>query len=75
MSAETKKYSIWTIGITDDPARRKREHGQEGKETKFWISWEADTEAIARKVEAYFVGKGMKGGVGGDTGGRFVYIF
>ena len=70
-SAETKKYSIWTIGITDDPARRKEEHGN----PKYWMRWKADTEAIARKVEKYFIAKGMKGATGGGEHPNHVYIF
>jgi predicted GIY-YIG superfamily endonuclease len=27
LSAREKKYSIWTIGVTADPERRKSEHG------------------------------------------------
>jgi hypothetical protein len=35
----------------------------------------ADSETIARNVEAFFIEKGMKGGVGGEMNGNFVYIF
>lgn len=65
------KYSIWTIGITDDPERRKGEH----KNPKFWRHWIADSETIARNVEDYFLKKGMKGGKGGGDNPNYVYIF
>lgn len=68
-------YSIWTIGITDDPSRRKSEHERDGKSVKFWKQWKADSETIARNVEEYYLDKGMKGGGGGDTNGNYVYIF
>ena len=65
------RYSSWTIGITDDPARRRREHNN----PKDWHDWGADTEAIARKVEKHFLDKGMKGDTGGGEHPNHVYIF
>jgi hypothetical protein len=75
MSAETKKYSIWTIGITDDPERRRAEHDNAHDNTKYWMHWKADTETIARNVEKYFLDKGMKGSTGGGEHPIYVYIF
>ena len=71
MSAKTKKYSLWTIGITDGPDRRRTEHGN----PEFWMQWKADTETIARNVEKYFLAKGMKGGPRGGDHPNYVYIF
>lgn len=68
-------YSIWTIGITNDPERRKNEHKNEGKDVRYWSHWTADSESIARKVEQHFLGKGMKGGGGGGENPRYVYVF
>lgn len=64
-------YSVWTIGVTDDPARRRREHDN----PKVWHDWDADTEQAARNVEAYFIAKGMKGDTGGGGTADYVYIF
>lgn len=69
------KYEIWTIGITEDLQRRKSEHDSKGQDTKYWKDWKADTEDIARSVEAYFIDKGMKGGTGGGGHPSYVYIF
>lgn len=74
MSAEKKDYSIWTIGVTDDPDRRKEEHGQEHS-VKYWVQWRSDSETAARNVEEYFLDKGMKGGTGGGGTADYVYIF
>lgn len=74
-SAKTKKYSIWTIGITNDPKRRRDEHENDGKNVKYWSHWTADSESIARKVEQHFLDKGMKGGGGGGENPRYVYVF
>lgn len=71
IEARVISYSLWTIGVTDDPDRRKREHGNPSA----WYQWDADSEQVARNVEAYFVEKGMKGDTGGGGGADYVYIF
>ena len=67
-------YASWTIGITNDPKRRKEEHKNDGKSVGLWKDWKANSEQIARNVEKYFQDKGMKGGGGGDNP-TFVYVF
>lgn len=69
------EYSIWTIGITNDPDRRKGEHESDGKNVTYWKHWKADSEKIAREVETYFLDKGMKGGGGGGNTPTWVYVF
>ena len=69
--AKKVDYKIWTIGITDDPERRREEHN----DPKYWKHWKADTETIARNVEKYFLDKGMKGDTGGGNTPNYVYIF
>ena len=64
-------YEAWTIGITDDPGRRKDEHGN----PVGWRSWEANSELTARLVEHGFRDKGMKGSPSGRTAPTYVYIF
>ena len=64
-------YSVWTVGVTDNPTRRRGEHGN----PNVWYQWNADTEQIARNVEAYFIAKGMNGGPGGAGRANYVYIF
>ena len=64
-------YKSWTIGITNDHERRRKEHGN----PSVWYYWKADSEKIARDVETYFQEKGMKGGGGGGDTPTFVYIF
>ena len=69
---------LWTIGITNDPERRKKEHTQDGKDTKYWEMWKADSKNVAETVESHFIDKGMKGGSGGNVDGVqtvYVYIF
>ncbi len=68
------EYSSWTIGITQRPIARKREHDS----PKTWTIWQADSLEIAQDVEQYFLKKGMNGGTGGDTEPDYithVYIF
>ncbi len=64
-------YSLWTIGVTDDPVRRKSEHGN----PQYWHQWDADTETAARNVEKHFLDKDMKGSGGGLGRADYVYIF
>ena len=64
-------YLDWTIGITDDPERRRSRHGN----PMYWHDWKADTETIARNVEKHFLDKSMTGGGGGGDHPNFVYIF
>ena len=64
-------YSAWTIGVTDNSARRRIEHGNPNT----WLQWYADTETVARNVERYFLDEGMKGAPGGAGRADYVYIF
>jgi len=64
-------YSYWTIGVTEDPERRKQEHGNPTP----WHHWDAVLESSARNIEKYFLAKGMKGDVGGGNRPHYVYIF
>lgn len=70
--------NIWTIGITDDPERRKADLDRQDENTKHWKDWKADTETIARNVEKHFLDKGMNVGTGGadaTIAPTFVYVF
>ncbi len=75
MEGKTKKYSIWTIGVTDDPPTRKSQHEKDGEDVKFWKQWATDNEKDGRDVEEHFIDKGMKGGTGGGGTADYVYIF
>lgn len=72
-------YPAWRIGLTHDLAERKKQWKDEkGKDVTYWTTWKADSLADAQEIEAYFIGKGMKGGTGGDLSSRksvYVYIF
>jgi hypothetical protein len=73
--SEIKKVAIyypsWRIGITNDPNRRKQEHGDPMR----WYQWYAVTETSARNVEKYFLDKYMKRVGGGGISPNHVYIF
>jgi len=64
-------YSAWTCGITNDPARRKGEHGN----PVAWRDWLASSEEVAREVEKHFLDKGCKGGAGGGDNPKHIYVF
>ena len=72
------RYDLWTIGITNDLARRKKDHRRDGKDVTKWHEYEADTLRVARNVEKHFRDKGMDGGLGGNVDENktvYVYIF
>ena len=68
---EKRVMGIWTVGVTDDPERRKTQH----KNPKAWKQWNAGSETAARNIEKHFLDKGMKGGGGGGGKADYVYIF
>lgn len=37
-------YKKWTVGVTDNPARRCKEYESGGNNTSWWHVWNADTE-------------------------------
>lgn len=69
-------YSEFYIGITNEPERRLfNEHGV-SKEESWWIYIPANNAATARKVEQYYLNKGMRGGNGGGNDNSiFVYCY
>lgn len=65
-------YSLWAIGLTNNPDQRETEIGN----PMGWRQFDADNEQVARNVEAHFVGKGMQGDTGSrDYSAKHVYIF
>ena len=68
------EYSLWTIGVTDDPEIRREEHEGNGKDVNDWEHWIADSKRATREVEKHFIDLGMQG-VGGGGDAEYVYIF
>lgn len=69
-----RPYGEWTIGVTDNPARRRSEHENARGKAEWWSEWNADSEQAARSVEQHFLNKGMKGGAGGPGRADYVYV-
>ena len=67
----THTYADWTIGITENPKQRKSGHGN----PEIWYQWQANTEAVVRRLEKEFLSKGMKGETGGGKEPKHIYIF
>ena len=63
--------SFWTLGVTNEPARRRIEHGS----PRTWYQWKADTETTARNVERYFITKGMQAAPSSPGRANYVYVF
>lgn len=64
-------YSSWTIGVSLDPDKSKKEHG----DPEHWHQWDAADKEAAKRIAYYFLEKGYKGA--GDMADRasYVYIF
>jgi len=63
----------WYVGLTDDPERRRREHGNPSDWQQTLVAFA--TEAAARAWEAQYVEKpGYQGGPGG-SGWRYGYWY
>ena len=71
-------YKDFYIGITDNIDERLFGYHQVNRNSDWWIYCPADTEDIARKIESYYLDKGMDGGKGGGKGNgqtKFVYCY
>jgi len=73
------QFSIWRIGLTNDPVERKKTwRDTEKQSVAYWTQWQADSLSDAQDIERHFINKGMKGGTGGDMCVRaavYVYVF
>ncbi len=65
------------VGITSDLERRLfREHGVDRAARKGYTHGEATSNAVARRVEQYFINLGCDGEPGGgDEESKFVYAY
>jgi hypothetical protein len=57
-TAHYRKHPVpsqWTVGITDDPARRKQEHGH----PPLWLALPANSKATAEAAERHLIRMGM----------------
>lgn len=69
-------YSDFYIGITNDPEHRLFDEHKVKKDGMWWIYSKADNIETARKVEKYYLEKGMRGGDGGgDDTSVYVYCY
>lgn len=69
-------YSDFYIGITDDIERRMFTEHNVKKEKSWWIYRTAINTDIARKIEKYFLEKGMRGdNGGGNDSSNIVYCY
>lgn len=69
-------YSDFYIGITNDVNRRLFKEHNVSKDTAWWIFRTATSSCEARKVEKFFLAKGMRGGAsGGNTDSTIVYCY
>lgn len=69
-------YSDFYIGITDDIERRLFKEHNVSRENSWWIYRTATDAETARRVEKYFLSKGMRGAPsGGNDSSDTVYCY
>jgi hypothetical protein len=71
-----RDWSVWRVGITNDPLKRKREWSATSY-VNWWSDWLAESYADACEIERTFIRHGMDGGTGGSTNALlpvFVYV-
>ncbi len=59
------------VGLTDDPARRKQEHGNPSD----WQYWKFQSESEARRWEAGWLARRDTVGGQGGAGWRYGYMY
>jgi hypothetical protein len=79
INSKVSTYNLWRIGLTHDPAERKKYWSETEKQsTSAWTQWTAGSLPDAQDIESHFINKGMKGGTGGDLSAKrtvYVYVF
>jgi len=75
MSKFEGDYSDWYIGITKD-LNEELFNLHKFEENGIWISFGADTDEVAKKVEKYFLDKKTEGNPGDvEVDTRIVYVY
>lgn len=75
-SSGKRYYSEFYIGVSKDAASRMFNQHNVNKDNSWWIFRTANNSEEARKVESYFLSKGMRGGKGGgDNTAVQVYCY
>jgi len=68
--------SRWYVGITSDPEVRLFTEHKVNRSQGSWAYAEAYTHLVARRIEEYYISKGLSGGTGGgDESSRWVYVY
>jgi hypothetical protein len=79
MKVGTTSLDVWRIGLTRDPAERKRSWEEtENQNVNSWADWEADSLEEAQDIERVFIKNGMNGGAREELSPQdrvFVYVF
>lgn len=65
-----KELVMKYVGLTDDPATRRSQHGNPSD----WQYWSFQSESAARTWEKGWLAQGCKGGPGG-AGWRYGYMY
>lgn len=76
LKSNTQHYSDFYIGITEDINRRLFDFHNVPKKGHWYIYREAANDSESRRVEQYYLDKGMdRGDGGGDENAVYVYCY
>jgi len=70
-----KGYREWYVGVAVNPDKRLFEGHNVSQEAGAWIYRDAGSATMAKTIEAVFLKKGCKGGVGATDSPHFVYAY
>ena len=74
-----KGFSVWRIGVTQNPEECRRFWNSERKLcTSYWSDWQADSVPEAKEIEQSFTRRGMRDGSVGELSPHkptYVYLF
>ena len=68
-------FKLWTIGVTNDPAAVKEHLENVDAPTRYWSTWQTDSESDAQEILNYFTNKGMDLNHGFNSHWDWVYVF
>jgi hypothetical protein len=68
-------YTLWTIGVTDDPDAKKKHFESVNTATRFWQHWQADTLSDAKDILEHFTAQGMTNAPLDEGNALWVYVY
>jgi hypothetical protein len=70
-------FSVWTIGVTNEPDKAKALYENIYGNTRYWEYWEMPTSDDTKQIISYFEAKGMRlnGNHIEENKKQYLYVF